>query len=170
MTRLMTWTGRQIDLMNPSPDDVDIVDIATALSRECRYAGHVSSFYSVAQHSVLCSHIVPRELAFEALLHDATEAYLKDIPAPLKHLLPEYRIVEERFEWAIRVHFGLPEKQNPAIKNADNILLATEVRDLYPQCKRHFSVKAEPMKERIIPLPPEKAKKQFMERFNHLFR
>ena len=118
--------------MNPSPDDVHIVDIATALSRECRYAGHASHFYSVAQHSVLCSRIVPPELAIEALLHDAAEAYIKDIPTPLKRQLPDYKEIEARFDWVIRVHFGLPEIPSPAVKEADNILLVTEVRDLFP--------------------------------------
>ena len=107
MTKLTTWSGRQIDFVDPSPDDVHIVDIATALSRECRYAGHASHFYSVAQHSVLCSRIVLPELAIEALLHDAAEAYIKDIPTPLKRQLPDYKEIEARFDWVIRVHFKI---------------------------------------------------------------
>lgn len=87
MTKLTTWSGRMIDYANPSPDDIYINDIATALSRECRYAGHASHFYSVAQHSVLCSRIVHPNLAIEALLHDAAEAYIKDLPVSLKRML-----------------------------------------------------------------------------------
>jgi len=172
MTKLTTWSGRQIDLVDPSPDDVHIVDIATALSRECRYAGHASHFYSVAQHSVLCSRIVPQELAIEALLHDAAEAYIKDIPAPLKRQLPDYKEIEARFDCAIRAHFGLPETPSPAVKEADNILLATEVRDLFPpgSMLHEFTVAAEPMNGRIWPLAPETAKDQFMDRFNYLMR
>ena len=172
MTKLTTWSGRQIDFVNPSPDDVHIVDIATALSRECRYAGHASHFFSVAQHSVLCSRIVLPELAIEALLHDAAEAYIKDIPTPLKRQLPDYKEIEARFDWAIRVHFGLPEIPSPAVKEADNILLVTEVRDLFPAGRvlHKVPVAAEPMNGRIWPLAPETAKDQFIDRFNYLTR
>jgi 5'-deoxynucleotidase YfbR-like HD superfamily hydrolase len=172
MTKLTTWSGRKIDYVNPSPEDICIVDVATALSRECRYAGHASHFYSVAQHSVLCSRIVPHGLAIEALLHDAAEAYIKDIPTPLKHLLPDYKVIEARFERAIRVHFGLPKEPSHAVKDADNILLVTEVRDLFPAGRvlHKIPVAAEPMNGRIWPLAPETAKDQFLDRFNFLQR
>lgn len=172
MTKLTTWSGRQIDYEDPSPDDIHIVDIATALSRECRYVGHASHFYSVAQHSVLCSRIVPQELAIEALLHDAAEAYTKDLPTPLKRMLPDYKVIEARFDRAIRVHFGLPEEPSPGMKEADNILLVTEVRDLFPAGRvlHKVPVAAKPMNGRIWPLAPETAKDQFMDRFHFLQR
>lgn len=172
MTKLTTWSGRMIDYANPSPDDIYINDIATALSRECRYAGHASHFYSVAQHAVLCSRIVSPEFAIEALLHDAAEAYVKDIPTPLKRMLPDYKVIEERFDLAIRVHFGLPEVPSHGIKEADNILLATEIRDLFPPDRVLYKtpVAAKPMNGRIWPLAPETAKDQFLERFYFLNR
>lgn len=172
MTTLTTWSGRKVDYANPLPEQICIQDIATALSRECRYAGHASHFYSVAQHSVLCSRIVPPELAIEALLHDASEAYLKDIPSPLKALLPDYKVIEARFERAIREHFELPELHSQSVKEADNILLVTEIRDLFlPGRILHKTpIAAEPMKGRIWPLAPETAKDQFLERFNFLRR
>lgn len=172
MTFLTTWTGRKVDYANPQPDQIHILDIATALSRECRYAGHASHFYSVAQHSVLCSRIVPAELALEALLHDAAEAYLKDIPSPLKAMLPDYKAMELRFEQAIRLHFGLPEQHSPAVKDADNILLVTEIRDLFPPDRvlHKTPIPAEPMSGRIWPLSPETAKDQFLDRFHRLQR
>lgn len=161
-----------VDYAAPSPDDIDIIDIAVALSRECRYAGHASHFYSVAQHSVLCSRLVQPELAIEALLHDAAEAYIKDIPTPLKRILPDYNVIEERFDIAIRRHFNLPETPSAAIKVADNILLVTEVRDLFPvgRVLHKVPIEAEPMSGRIWPLAPETAKDQFMDRFQHLVR
>lgn len=171
MTLLTTFTGCKVDYANPQPEQINIMDIATALSRECRYAGHASHFYSVAQHSVLCSRIVPPELSIEALLHDAAEAYLKDIPSPLKVLLPDYKLLEARFEQAIRVHFGLPELHSPAVKEADNILLVTEIRDLFGGRVLHKTpVAAEAMSARIWPLSPETAKDQFLDRFNYLSR
>lgn len=172
MTKLTTWSGHKVDYANPSPDDINIVDIATALSRECRYAGHASHFYSVAQHSVLCSRIVPQEHAIEALLHDAAEAYIKDIPTPLKRMLHDYKVIEERFDWAVRVHFGLPEVPSQSVRDADNILLVTEVRDLFPTDRvfHEIPVAAEPMSGRIWPLSPETAKDQFLDRFNFLHR
>ncbi|MGZ8256604.1 MAG: metal-dependent phosphohydrolase [Gallionella sp.] len=170
MTTLTTWSGRKVDYANPSPDEICIQDIATALSRECRYAGHASHFYSVAQHSVLCSRVVPPEFAIEALLHDASEAYLKDIPSPLKALLPDYKLIEDRFERAIRAHFELPELHSQSVKDADNILLVTEIRDLFlPGRILHKTpLAAEPLSGRIWPLSPETAKDQFMDRYNYL--
>jgi len=69
MSFIQTASGKHFDYLNASTDDVAIEDIATALSNICRFAGHLPEFYSVAQHSVLCSQIVPHEFAFEALLH-----------------------------------------------------------------------------------------------------
>jgi len=171
MAFLTTFTGRKVDYANPQPDQINIIDIATALSRECRYAGHASHFYSVTQHSVLCSRIALPEFAIEVLLHDAAEAYLKDIPSPLKAMLPDYKLLEERFDQAVRVHFGLPEQPSPAVKEADNILLVTEIRDLFGGRVLHKTpIAAEPMSGRIWPLSPETAKDQFMDRFNFLSR
>jgi len=140
MTWITTATGRRVDYVRVGPEDIDIEDIATALSRECRFAGHCKHFYSVAQHSVLVSRLVPEELALEGLLHDASEAYLKDIPSPLKSLLPDYREIEARFDRAIRRRFGLPETPSPEIKRADLVLLATERRQLHRPKGRSLSL------------------------------
>lgn len=132
MTWLLTHSGVRFDLVDPQPDMINLIDISHGLSNECRYSGQCHSFYSVAQHSVLASEIVPAEFALEALLHDASEAYLKDIPRPLKKLLPDYRAIEQRVEAVIRKHFGLPAEKSHPVSEADYILLATERRDLMP--------------------------------------
>ena len=80
MSYIATSTEKHIDFVNITPDQICIEDIARGLSNECRFAGQLESFYSVAQHSVYVSQIVPPEYALEALLHDAAEAYIKDIP------------------------------------------------------------------------------------------
>lgn len=132
MTWMLTRSGRRFDPIDPRPEMIDLLDIAHGLSQECRYAGQCRLFYSVAQHSVLVSEIVPHEIAFEALLHDATEAYIKDIPRPIKVLLPDYRQLEAKVDAAIRLRFGLPVQPSPEVKHADLVLLATERRDLMP--------------------------------------
>ena len=170
MTWIRTWSGKTIDYINPQPEHIDIIDIATALSRECRFAGHCRHFYSVAQHSVLVSRLVPPELALEGLLHDATVAYLKDLPSPLKALLPDYAVVEERLDCLIRKRFGLPTKPNHAIKAADLVLLATERRDIFPDETEDWPIVSGvvPMPRQIWPLAPEMAKEQFLDRYQSL--
>lgn len=81
MSFIKTFSGKHFYYDRINKDDIVINDIAVSLSNICRFAGHLSHFYSVAQHAVLCSQLVPQEFAFEALMHDATEAYCQDIPA-----------------------------------------------------------------------------------------
>lgn len=132
MTWILTASGRHFDFADPQPDQIDIRDICRALSCEARFNGHTRRFYSVAQHSAHVSEIVPPEHALEGLLHDASEAYCKDIPMPLKLMLPDYRAIERRVDAAIRARFGLPAQCSAAVKLADVTLLATERRDLMP--------------------------------------
>lgn len=105
-----TSSGRIIDLNNPTVDMIDIHDIATSLSNICRFGGHVNRFYSVAQHSVLVCHLMREAQGYdiEALLHDASEAYLGDVVKPLKVILGDnYKWLEGRFENVIAQKFGL---------------------------------------------------------------
>ena len=106
-----TASGRDVCIDRPSPDSIDIADIAHALSNICHWNGHTSRFFSVAEHSCLVALEVARRGgdALYGLLHDATEAYLGDVIRPLKRLLPEYRDIEGRFYTeAIAPAFGLP--------------------------------------------------------------
>ena len=89
MSWITTQSGKHFDFNNLSAADICIEDISCALSNLCRFTGHVQDFYSVAQHSVHVSYLVPPEFALEALLHDAAEAYCNDISAPRKRLLPD---------------------------------------------------------------------------------
>ena len=103
-----------------------IETIAHALSNINRWTGHTIRPFSVAQHSLLVSYLVPPEFALEALLHDATEAYLGDIASPLKALLPEYQRLEAAHWVWIAEAFGLPTKMSPEVKHADMQALALE--------------------------------------------
>jgi hypothetical protein len=111
---MQTFTGRKFYPMSPSAEDVDPVDIAHALSLQCRYNGHVDRFYSVAEHCVLLSRYAEGQgadvlLQLELLLHDAIEAYVGDMVRPLKVNQPEFRAAEARVATAIAERFGTIE-------------------------------------------------------------
>lgn len=171
MSYIQTLSGKHFDYINATTDDIDIEDIANALSNICRFAGHLPEFYSVAQHSVLASQIVPPELALEALLHDAAEAYCQDIPAPLKALLPDYRRIETEVDDLIRSKFNLPMHQTDVVKYADLVMLATERRDLEIDDGSVWPcLEGIPCSDivQIVPLRPGQAFGLFMNRFNEL--
>ncbi|EDW8118154.1 HD family hydrolase [Salmonella enterica subsp. enterica serovar Sundsvall] len=171
MSYIQTLSGRKFNFINPTAADVDIEDIANALSNICRFSGHLPEFYSVAQHSVLASQIVPPEFAFEALLHDAAEAYCQDIPSPLKALLPDYRRIETRVDGLIREVFGLPSELSPVVKYADLTMLATERRDLEIDDGSVWPcLDGIPTSDmiQIVPLRPGQSFGLFMNRFNEL--
>lgn len=167
MSWILTASGRHLNYLDPRPEDIRILDIAQGLPNESRYNGHTRAFYSVAQHAWLASMIVPKELALEALLHDATEAYCKDIPRPLKALLPDYRQIEVRVDGAIRVAFGLPATMSDMVKRVDLILLATERRDLMPEDSTPWPIldNVEPLPRRIVAMQPTRAQSLLIKRY-----
>jgi hypothetical protein len=132
---IYTYTGRTIRPLEPDPDDICIDDIAHALSQQCRFTGHTRRFSSVAEHSVRVARMVEDidpELALEALLHDASEAYLSDIARPVKKapgFAETYLKYEARLEAAVQRAFRLPlvSELHPTIKAADQYALEAEV-------------------------------------------
>ena len=171
MSYITTITGKHIDFANITPDQFCIKDIAAGLSNTCRFTGQLANFYSVAQHSVYVSQIVPPEYALEALLHDATEAYMGDITSPLKAMLPDYKAIEKRVDAAIREKFGLPPVMTIDVHHADLVMLATERRDfeISPGCGFPELAAIDPHDDIIIqPLTPPQAYHQFMARFELL--
>lgn len=150
---MQTFTDRRFYPLDPMPSEVCSEDIAHALSLICRYGGHVTRFYSVAEHCVLMSHAVSAENALWALLHDAAEAYIGDMVRPLKRSMHQFQVVESRIFSAIGLVFDLPYSDSlvdgmPAeVKEADNRILLDEraallrptaerwgVEDLQPLC------------------------------------
>lgn len=125
-------SGILFDIQNPDPDAIRINDIGHALGNLCRWGGHARQFYSVAQHSFYASYLVKRPFAMAALLHDATEAYLVDIPRPLKALLPEYKRIEDNLSVHIAMAFDLPVNafHLREVKHADDFLMAMEAVEL----------------------------------------
>lgn len=169
MSTMMTITGRLFDPLELQVEDVDIEDIAHGLAFTCRYGGHVSRFYSVAEHCVLMSHWVAPEHALGALLHDASEAYLGDIIRPLKDGLPDYREVEFRAEWVIAQRFGLEVPLHPSIKEADTRIIADERQALVPH-QADFPSSRVPLGVKIKAWGPSLAKEMYLLRYYELTR
>jgi uncharacterized protein len=103
-----TYSGRKFYPFNPDKGDIDPVDIAQALSMQCRFNGHVKRFYSVAEHSFYVSHIVSPRAAFYGLMHDAPEAYIGDMIQPLKECFPEFKAIEDIIMDEVAERFQVP--------------------------------------------------------------
>lgn len=168
MSWILTESGRTFDFLR-GDNDIRIADIAGALSKMCRFTGHCSSFYSVAAHSVLVSHLVPEDLAFEALMHDAHEAYIGDVSTPLKSLLPDYRHVEERVETEVRDFFGLPIDLNPIVKRADSRACKIERGLLLPDHPQWPSDEGVSYHQFVYGDSPAVARGRFLARFAELY-
>lgn len=165
---IATITGDFFNVQEPQLSVVNIEQIAHALSNICRYTGHCREFYSVAQHSVLVSYLVPAPLALYGLLHDASEAFIGDVASPLKNILPEYKAIEDRVERHVLGQFGLSPPMPPEVKAADTIALATERRDLMPPCGEiwDFLKDVQPHPCEIVPKLPMSAKAIFLARYD----
>jgi hypothetical protein len=173
---LQTVSGRWVNPFDPDPAQLDAGDIARALANLCRFGGHSRVFYSVAQHCVIVSQLVEQgggdaEDAFAALMHDATEAYLGDMPHPLKHRSPlgaAFKTAEDRLELAIRDRFRL-KPDVPAIKRFDRSLLATE-RKAFSDERWHWPELegVEPLALELTAWSPDEAARAFAERYAEL--
>jgi hypothetical protein len=127
---MQTHTGKMFYPLEPRIDDIDLADIAHALSLLCRYGGHTKKFYSVAEHSVLMSELNICVHPLWALLHDAAEAYLCDIPRPIKQSIPEYKKYENRLLDMIGEKFELGLYPADEIHKYDSMMMAVEKRDI----------------------------------------
>ena len=161
---IRTYTGRRFyyDYRNV----FDIKDIAVALSRECRFQNHTDYPYSVAQHSVLVSLNCP-DAPLEGVMHDAPEAYLGDIPTPLKRTLRERGVtflddLEARTLEEMSKQYGFRYPLPPSVKEIDRRMLATEVRDLMGGS---WDTGVTPFAFKIEPWVPEYAEERFLKRF-----
>lgn len=134
---LGTKSGKKIDLLNPDPKQITIEDIATGLSNVARFNGQVKDWYSVAEHSIHVAELLPNGMKILGLLHDASEAYICDVPSPLKWLLGDaYRDVERRLQGAIGEALGLGQSLVDlprVVKQADAVLLYSEKELLQPE-------------------------------------
>ena len=168
-----TYMGHRVYFGDITTDKISIIDIAHALSHICRFTGHTKEFYSVAQHSVLVAdaqRTLPEKRA--GLLHDASEAYVNDLPSPLKACtdLGDYKNLENRFHDVINQKYHINEGMTPNIKKADLQALFTEKRDvILNDSDWGWGEEIELFDEVIIPLSSKDAKALFLERFIELF-
>lgn len=159
----MCATGTQFWPLDPRREEIHLTDIARGLSMQCRWGGHVNRYFSVAQHCLLVSWHSPNH-PLAGLLHDAAEAYLVDVPTPIKAHLRGYHAIEETLLLAIGEKFRVPLVPLPdEVKEADARMLATENRDLRERLP-YWSPSAEPYLDVIQPMSPEKAEQAFLGR------
>ncbi|MGE0596680.1 MAG: YfbR-like 5'-deoxynucleotidase [Hyphomonadaceae bacterium] len=179
-------SGRRLDLLDPSPLDIEIEDIAHGLARVARWNGQTTGAhaFSVAQHSLLVEEITrklapdwPRQYRLMALLHDAPEYVIGDMISPFKAALGlDYRAFEDKLEAAIHLRFGLPAKTPAAvkgvIKRADRISAYFEATQLAgfneAEAKGFFGAPPPRLRPSVTPLPTGKAQEAFVRRFRSL--
>lgn len=173
MGRFLTFT-HSIDLACPRASDVRIEDIAHHLSIEPRFGGASRVHYPVAQHAVLTSYLVPPEHAYQALHHDDPEYAVKDLPRPLKELVRRCYGPIEAAHWAAiccALHIDL--ELHAKVIEADELMLATELRDLIRPCEERDELLAElpePMAGEIVPVSSRDAEELFLMRHRELER
>lgn len=167
---IRTYTGGAIHPLAPKFDAIKIEDIAHGLSLTCRFTGQCKEFYSVAQHSLLVSRYLPEEYKQTGLLHDASEAYLSDVPGPIKKSLRYYLDAEWDIMKVVADKFGIQHPIPKEVKLVDVRVLATEVRDLLT-APEGIDVGARPYGEMPIePLSPREAEGKFLEEFWKLWK
>lgn len=123
---IRTYTGKVFDITILDPESICIEDIAHALSNTARFGGHLKKMYSVAQHSCFVAANVPVKFKLAALLHDASEAYIGDMPSPFKKLMPDYKVIEDRIMQAISLKFGFDFPLPKEVKEVDRQALNFE--------------------------------------------
>jgi len=173
-TSILTRSGIYFDYVKPTAHMIKIEDIAKALSNTCRFGGH-SRFYSVAEHSVHCAQLaVDMELNNEsvlyALMHDAQEAYIGDMPKPLKMIMPEFQALEERIERVVYAALGVVTTDSRTIKRIDMMMLKAEKLYLFSDDKQVWPCIAS-IPEVMIDIKcwtPERAETEFMGVWNEL--
>lgn len=166
-----TSSGIFFNFLNPTEDMVVIEDIAYSLANQSRFNGHVP-FFSVGEHSVAVAARLPPHLQLAGLLHDASEAYLSDIPGPIKQHLPDYCAMEETVQGVIYAKFGisLSEAERYEIKQADKDATSTEAYHLLPSKGKDWSSVLFTPQVQFQPrlLPPPAAYKLFIHWYKEL--
>lgn len=174
--KVWTWgySGKHVHTLAPTTADIELVDIARGLATQCRYSGHTTKPYTVAEHSVIVSLMVDPRFAREALLHDAAEAYIGDLVRPLKYrdCMKAFRDAEARLEAAIFARFEVVPtvESRAAVKAIDDRILVDEVSqvirggDTAPVARY-----GPPLGVKIECLSWQKAEHAFLRRFREVF-
>lgn len=173
---ILTSNRFYFDYEDMSLNRVEITDVAKGLSNECRFAGQSDFHYSVAQHSVLVSQILERmgadwRAVFGALMHDAAEAFTKDIPTPLKRMLVGYREIEQRVQTYLLDRLAPhANSEHPGIQTADLIALRIEQLQVMRndddwEILRNYRDHAYEEVFKIVPMMPVEAYELFLNRY-----
>lgn len=176
---MVTFSGLYINPVNPNPEKIKIEDIAHALSQLCRFGGHTNQFYSVAQH---CCHVhdfmrdhfdCSENQKLAGLLHDAAEAYLVDLPRPVKGQIPQYKEIEYNLMQVIFRKFGVTESEDThvLVKQADDAVLRSEAESFMPNGGKEWDWEGIDNRGFVIPSAwtPATAKHTFLRKFNALY-
>lgn len=166
---MLMASGFTLDLEAPCADGMPISDIARALAYQPRWAGATRQFYSVAEHSVMVSRLVPPAYALDGLCHDADEAITGDIASCVKVLIGRDHLKSTLgpIKQALAQRFGF-RMDGAEVKHADLVCMATELRDLLPPAWMDFGHLPAPHPDRIVPIGPEQAYTLFLERYEEL--
>jgi len=180
---IQTFSGVKYYPLEPLAEDVRLEDIAHALSLVCRFGGHCKQFYSVAEHSIRCCEYVNRKclltrsskkhILLAALMHDAAESFLADISRPVKKTMRQFSDIEDLNIKAIaeKFQFGYPwnEEVEYWVKRADNVMLATEARDLMAPPPEKWLFSPEPPDDHwIVPMTSQEAERTFLALYDEL--
>jgi hypothetical protein len=163
---MQTFTGRQFWPLDPRVDEIDIRDIAHSLSQQCRYAGHCDRFYSVAEHSVLMSRYATPVNRLAVLLHDAAEAYLVDVPRPVKKELVGYADIEHLLDLRIAQTFGFNYPWPEEVKALDDAILHDEKAQLMRPAPVDWCLRGKPLGVDIECWGPFEAEVNFLKVFD----
>jgi len=166
---IQTHSGRAFDVCAPAAQ-LDIIDIATALSRQSRFAGHNLRFLSVAEHCVNVASFAPDHLKLTALMHDASEAYLVDIPRPIKPLLKGYYEIEDHLMKEIALKYGFEWPLPTEIKSLDARHLFDErEQNMAPLIDQTNDIWGDPLPPLGVKLQfwsPDRAQSEFLDAFD----
>jgi hypothetical protein len=165
---IQTYTGKKFYPLDPRPEDICIEDIAHALANTCRYNGHSRVFYSVAEHCVRMSLANLPGCPKWLLMHDAAEAYISDVPRPVKPMLEEFKAIENSILSVIGEKFNLGEMDHRHIKWGDLVMLSTEKRDVLLHDLDWNLNLPEPLIGIIRPMEPRMAEVLFYKRAQEL--
>lgn len=172
---LQTYSGGRVSVMNPQPEEINIQDVAIALAKQCRFNGHCSEFYSVAEHCVRGAKLALEwyglGVAKEFLLHDATEAYMGDMIRPVKRMIPQFEEMEQVFWKAISTKYKVPYIHSAEVHYLDNVMVTWEKRDLLPNAEEWPNLPDISKLDlpRLLPYDWKTAQRRYEDLFNELF-
>lgn len=177
---MRTYSGGRFYPLDPRPEDMNMNDIVQGLALQCRYAGQIHDFYSVAEHSCILADYTRDVLGFgpddefEALMHDAPEAYVTDVPRPIKHQTSDFVAMEARVERVIRKNWGMRPEKPSWMAEIDTRICMDEKAVLMPYRPDHDSSPmwriGEPLGVKIHCWPWKQARSEFMTRFVDILR